>query len=154
MLTTHHVFHGVFSWSDFRTSTIRPRFQRSTLVTNPRAHSIQSGGLGSPSSARQRSGILPTVHSVARRSESIITAICIIQSSSHPASCNVGARVFTAFGPVLWNSLPFDITSVDILSFFRRCLKYIYSVIRILALCNNITLLSWPRGFLYCIWSR
>ena len=51
--------------SDLRTSTIRLCFQHSdiaALVTNPRAHSIQTGGPGPPSTARQCSRITRTVH--------------------------------------------------------------------------------------------
>ena len=131
------------------------------LVTSSRAYSIQTGGPGPPSSAWQRSRIPRTVHSAARRSDSIITAIRIIQSPSHPASssldCTVGARAFTVSGPALWNSLPSDITSIDSLSVFRRHLeKYfnIYSVIHIQALLNNYTFLTWPKSFLCCTWSR
>ena len=81
-----------FGSSDLRTPAIRPCFRSSdvaALVTHPRAYSIQTGGPGPPSSARQRTKIPRTLHSAVRRSESIITATCIIQSSSHPASSSL-----------------------------------------------------------------
>jgi len=67
-----------------------------------------------------------------RCSESIITAVCIIQSSTHPAMSSfestVGARVFpVSAGPAPWNSLPADMTSVNSLPVFRRRINnYLY----------------------------
>ena len=91
--------------SDLRSSTIRPCFQRSdvaALATNSRAYSLQTGGSGPPSTARQRSRIPWTVHSAVRRSESIITAICIIQSSSHCASSSLDCWCKGVYG--IWAS--------------------------------------------------
>jgi len=112
------------------------------LVAHPRTYSVQIGGPGSPSSARQRSRPPRTVHLAVQHAESIITPFFIIQPSSRPASSSLDCWCKGVSGaePALWNSLPADITRLTVCQIFVIVLKIICSLIRIQALFNNCTI--------------
>jgi len=58
----------------------------------------------------------------------------------------VGARAFPMAGPVLWNNLPTDITSIDSLPVFCHCFKnYLFSHSYPGAVQELYYFLPWPR---------
>jgi len=68
-------------------SAIRPSlwsFNIAAWAEHSRAYPIQIGGRGPPSSTRQRPRLPLTFHWAVRRSKLVITAFCIISSSTHP----------------------------------------------------------------------
>jgi len=110
---------------------------------------------GPRSSTRQRPRLPRTVHSVVRRSKSIITAF---YSSHHllippVRRSTVDAKAFPVSGRALWNISP-RLSSV--FHSFVVVSKIICSCTCIQAPFNNCISfsLSWPRSILYCTWPR